>query len=46
VVNGFVVPVEETDDFSSALKRKLFYEIAGSGPDFQAPTLHLAAGPR
>ena len=32
VVNGFVVPVEETDDFQSALKRKLFYEIAGAGP--------------
>ena len=32
VVNGFVVPVEETDDFQSALKRKLFYEIAGPAP--------------
>ncbi|MGH6899501.1 MAG: DUF1194 domain-containing protein [Geminicoccaceae bacterium] len=31
VVNGFVVPVEESGDFERALKRKLFYEIAGSG---------------
>ena len=46
VVNGFVVPVEETDDFQSALKRKLFYEIAGAGSAVQARTLHLAAGPR
>jgi hypothetical protein len=33
VVNGFVVPVEEASDFESALKRKLFYEVAGSSPD-------------
>jgi hypothetical protein len=46
VVNGFVVPVEETEDFQSALKRKLFYEIAGAGPAVQASTVHLAAGPR
>jgi hypothetical protein len=34
VVNGFVLPVEQADDFQSALKRKLFYEIAGpdAGP--------------
>lgn len=32
VVNGFVVPVEEKDDFLSALKRKLFYEVAGARP--------------
>jgi hypothetical protein len=32
VVNGFVVPVEESGDFESALKRKLFYEVAGAGP--------------
>jgi Protein of unknown function (DUF1194) len=31
VVNGFVLPVEKTDDFQSALKRKLFYEIACPG---------------
>lgn len=32
VVNGFVLPVEQGDDFASALRRKLFYEIAGSRP--------------
>ena len=32
VVNGFVLPVEEAGDFQSALKRKLFYEIAGPDP--------------
>ena len=31
VVNGFVLPVEEAGDFQNALKRKLFYEIAGPG---------------
>jgi hypothetical protein len=33
VINGFVLPVEEAGDFFSALKRKLFYEIAGTWPD-------------
>jgi hypothetical protein len=46
VVNGFVVPVEETGDFQSALKRKLFYEIAEAGPASQAHAAHLAAGAR
>lgn len=32
VVNGFVVPVDEGEDFFGALKRKLFYEIAGGPP--------------
>lgn len=32
VVNGFVLPVEEKDDFLNALKRKLFYEVAGDAP--------------
>jgi hypothetical protein len=41
VVNGFVLPVEKTDDFQSALKRKLFYEIAG--PDRALGTVDLAA---
>ena len=31
VVNGFVVPVENAGDFEGALKRKLFYEVAGPG---------------
>ena len=43
VVNGFVVPVEETGDFQSALKRKLFYEVAGTGPALPARTADLAA---
>jgi Protein of unknown function (DUF1194) len=39
VVNGFVVPVEKSGDFESALKRKLFYEVAGIVPlDMLAPT--------
>jgi Protein of unknown function (DUF1194) len=46
VVNGFVVPVEETGDFQSALKRKLFYEIAEAGPASQAHAAHLAARAR
>jgi len=46
VVNGFVVPVEETGDFQSALKRKLFYEVAGASPVFQARTAELAAAQR
>jgi hypothetical protein len=41
VVNGFVLPVEQADDFQSALKRKLFYEIAG--PDRAPGPVHLAA---
>ena len=36
VVNGFVLPVEETSDFENALRRKLFYEIAGTAPGAQA----------
>jgi hypothetical protein len=43
VVNGFVLPVDKTEDFQSALKRKLFYEIAGASPDRQAGTIDLAA---
>jgi hypothetical protein len=46
VVNGFVLPVEKTDDFQSALKRKLFYEIAGAGPASRARTAELAAAGR
>lgn len=46
VVNGFVVPVEESADFQSALKRKLFYEVAGPSPAFQARTAALAAAAR
>jgi hypothetical protein len=41
VVNGFVLPVEQADDFQSALKRKLSYEIAG--PDRAPGPVHLAA---
>ena len=41
VVNGFVLPVEEAGDFQSALKRKLFYEIAG--PDRPPGAVDLAA---
>jgi Protein of unknown function (DUF1194) len=33
VVNGFVVPVQQGDDFFNALKHKLFYEIAGTRSD-------------
>jgi hypothetical protein len=46
VVNGFVLPVEETDDFQSALKRKLFYEIAGARPELDADARVLAAAHR
>jgi hypothetical protein len=46
VVNGFVVPVEETGDFQSALKRKLFYEVAGASPAVQARMANLATGRR
>jgi hypothetical protein len=44
VVNGFVLPVEATSDFQSALKRKLFYEIAGAAS--RAGVADLAAAPR
>jgi Protein of unknown function (DUF1194) len=33
VINGFVLSVDKAGDFLSALKRKLFYEIAGVWPD-------------
>jgi Protein of unknown function (DUF1194) len=33
VVNGFVLPVGQRDDFLNALKHKLFYEIAGTRSD-------------
>ena len=46
VVNGFVVPVEGTEDFQSALKRKLFYEIADAGPASERRAAHLAASAR
>ena len=36
VVNGFVLSVEQREDFLSALKRKLFYEVAGERPDVPA----------
>lgn len=45
VVNGFVVSVEEDGDFQSALKRKLFYEIAGTSPP-EVRTADLAAAGR
>ncbi len=32
VVNGFVLSVEQQGDFLNALKRKLFYEVAGRQP--------------
>ena len=35
VVTGFVLPVDEADDFHSALKRKLFYEVAGIRPEVE-----------
>jgi Protein of unknown function (DUF1194) len=44
VVNGFVLPVEEAGDFQSALKRKLFYEVAGPHPE--AGMVDLAAAQR
>ena len=44
VVNGFVLPVEESGDFQSALKRKLFYEVAGAAPE--AGMADLAAAHR
>jgi len=33
VVNGFVLSVEQREDFLNALKRKLFYEVANERPD-------------
>lgn len=29
VVNGFVLPVDQSEDFYTALRRKLFFEVAG-----------------
>ena len=46
VVNGFVVPVDEDGDFQSALKRKLFYEVAGTGPPSEVRAAELAAAER
>ena len=46
VVNGFVLPVDEGDDFQSALKRKLFYEIAGASPGPEAAMVDLAPARR
>ena len=40
VVNGFVLSVEQRDDFLAALKRKLFYEIAGSRPAARVVAWH------
>jgi Protein of unknown function (DUF1194) len=38
VVNGFVLSVEQREDFLNALKRKLFYEIADERPNAPAIT--------
>ena len=46
VVNGFVLPVDEAGDFQSALKRKLFYEVAGGSPDPREGMVDLAAAQR
>jgi hypothetical protein len=46
VVNGFVVPVDEDGDFQSALKRKLFYEVAGTDPSSAVRAAELAAAER
>jgi hypothetical protein len=43
VVNGFVIPVEDVSDFERALKRKLFYEVAGTGPELRSGAVTLAA---
>ena len=43
VVNGFVVPVADSRDFEKALRRKLFYEVAGASPEAQADAVALAA---
>jgi hypothetical protein len=40
VVNGFVLSVERRDDFAAALKRKLFYEVAGLQPPARTVALH------
>jgi hypothetical protein len=44
VVNGFVVPVERQGDFLNALKRKLFYEVAGRRPASPAVVWPTPAG--
>jgi hypothetical protein len=44
VVNGFVVPVERQGDFLNALKRKLFYEVAGRRPTRPAMAWLTPAG--
>ena len=44
VVNGFVLSVEQQGDFLNALKRKLFYEVAGHPP--AAPAMALLAPAR
>jgi hypothetical protein len=46
VVNGFVVSVEEDGDFQSALKRKLFYEVARTSATSPTRTADLAAAER
>jgi Protein of unknown function (DUF1194) len=43
VVTGFVLPVDQGDDFDSALQRKLFYEIAGSHPAGPLVAAHATA---
>jgi Protein of unknown function (DUF1194) len=45
VVNGFVLSVEQQADFLNALKRKLFYEVAGGWPDPSPPAVRLASEP-
>jgi Protein of unknown function (DUF1194) len=44
VVNGFVLSVEQREDFLNALKRKLFYEVANERPD--APAIAWRTGMR
>ena len=46
VVNGFVLPVEKDGDFQSALKRKLFYEVAGTRPPAETDEVDLAVAER
>src|SRR5690606_36413600 len=46
VVNGFVLPVEKDGDFQSALKRKLFYEVAGTRPPAETHEVDLAVAER
>lgn len=43
VANGFVLTVEQRADFLDALKRKLFYEVAGIRPDASPPKAHVAS---